>query len=237
MREYIAESFADYRINADLRQKKAKVKAMGIKFVTIGYYICAKTETPSYLGINSDSFISVSDCLCDHEPQIVYSHGWKPNGDKPEYINSYFSDKEEYLKMSDEAETLFENDLLGMDGRFMRKKDAVYFYEKYFAKSGFTLVSASTKEEYAGLTAGNLDIKVFESCTAEGELIGCDIIGWDISGFHSFMCNSIHKDFDDISFNRYGLLEESFEKAEQISEKIQGKGEPVDWIPVIIHKL
>lgn len=25
------------------------------------------------------------------------------------------------------------------------------------------------------------------------ELIGCDIIGWDISGFHSFLCNSLHK--------------------------------------------
>lgn len=87
------------------------------------------------------------------------------------------------------------------------------------------------------LSSGNSDDREYESSEAEGEFIGCDIIGWDISGFHSFLCNSLHEKFDDISFNKYGLLDESFEKVEQMAEKIQGMGEPVNWIPVMIHKL
>ncbi|WP_455530031.1 hypothetical protein [Ruminococcus sp.] len=206
-------------------------------FVTIGYYICHKTDAPSYLGFDTDSFISVSDCLCDHEPQIVYCHSWKPHGDDPQYIGRYFSDREEYIKMSGEIGDLFSQNLFDTDGSFLRKKDAVYFYKKYFAAYDCTLIAVSTMERYSELSSGNFDHQEYESGEAEGEFIGCDIIGWDISGFHSFLCNSLHEEFDEISFNKYGLLDESFEKAEQMAEKIQGMGEPVDWIPVMIHKL
>lgn len=210
---------------------------MDNSFVTIGYYICDKTESPSYLEFDTESFISVSDCLCDHEPQIVYCHGWKPHGDDPEYIHRYFADKEEYIKMSVEIWELFSHNLFSMDGRFLHKKDAVYFYNTYFAAYDCTLVTVSTKERYSELSSDNSDKKEYERSEAEGRFIGCDIIGWDISGFHSFMCNSLHKEFDDISFNKYGLLDESFEKAEKMAEKIHGMGEPVDWIPVMIYKL
>ncbi len=210
---------------------------MSNNFVTIGYYICQKTETPLYLGFDADSFISVSDCFCDHEPQIVYCHGWKPHGDDPEYIRRYFTDKEEYLKMSGEIWALFSQELFSMDGRFLRKKDAVYFYKEYFVAYDCALVAVSTKERYSELSLYNFQKQEYESNEAEGECIGCDIIGWDIAGFHSFLCNSLHKKFDDISFNKYGILNESFEKVEQMAEKIQGMGEPVDWIPVMIYKL
>ena len=206
-------------------------------FVTIGHYICPKTETPSYLGFDTDSFISVSDCLSDHEPQIVYCHGRKLHGDDPQYISRYFSDREDYIKMSGEIWELFSQELFDMDGRFLRKKDAVYFYKKYFASYDCTLVAVSTKERYSAFSSDNSDQREYERLEDEGGFIGCDLIGWDISGFHSFLCNSLHEEFDDISFNKYGLLDESFEKAEQMAEKIQGMGEPVDWIPVMIHKL
>lgn len=203
--------------------------------ITFGYYICEIGKCPEYLGI-SDKFISVSDCLCEHEPEIVKCHGWSPRGDRTEYINRCFGgDREAYLRMSEKANSLFEKDLLGMDGRILRREDALYFYREYFGAPEFMLVSVSTEEKYL---ADNEQFPYEKIIPDENdELIGCDIIGWDISSFHSFLCNSLHKEFPDARFTEYGLLDEEYEKAALMARKIQGMGEPVNWMPVMIQRV
>lgn len=47
---------------------------------------------------------------------------------------------------------------------------------------------------------------------------------------------AVHKRFDGLKFNRYGLLDADLSVAKNIASEIQGKGEPVDWIPVEICK-
>ncbi len=61
--------------------------------------------------------------------------------------------------------------------------------------------------------------------------LGNDIWGWDIGGFHSFLYNSLQKELPDVSFNNVGLLDNVFSEAENFTRQIQGKGEPVEWIP------
>lgn len=68
------------------------------------------------------------------------------------------------------------------------------------------------------------------------ELLGYDILGWDISGFHSFLCNSLHKESETLRFNKFCLMENEFETVQDFTKKIQGKGEPVEWIPCRIGK-
>ena len=75
--------------------------------INVGYFICRIVESPDFLGFGTDSFISVSDCLTDHEPQPPLCHGWKPRGDDKDYI-SRFADTETYIRMSEEM-----NELLG----------------------------------------------------------------------------------------------------------------------------
>lgn len=211
---------------------------MGNKYVIIGYYICEYTFSPPFMSDISEKNISISDCLCIHEPRIFFTHGWEPRGDMPEYIKC-FSSKEEYMKMSEEINSLFEEHLFTTDGRFLHKENAMYFYKEYFNDSSHILVSVCTKDKYIKSLGEKFKIEKVFIDEIDENLMGCDIIGWDVDGFgfHSFLCNRLEKQFSDVTFNSYGLMDETYSKTEQMSLSIQGMGEPVDWIPVILHKI
>lgn len=206
------------------------------KYVSIGYYICEYTFSPPFLSDISEKNISISNCLCIHEPRIFLCHGWKPDGDKQEYINC-FSSKEKYIKMSEEITSLLDKSLFFTDGRFLRKENALFFYKEYFNDPKYILVSVCAKDKYIKLLGDDFNIEKNSADEIDGELIGCDIIGWDVSAFHSFFCSGLEKQFSDVKFNSYGLLDEPYCKAEQMSFSIQSMGEPVDWIPVELHKI
>ena len=61
--------------------------------------------------------------------------------------------------------------------------------------------------------------------------LGNDILGWDISGFHSFLCNSLQEELSDVKFNHMGLLDHDFPEVARFARQIKGMGEPVEWIP------
>lgn len=204
------------------------------QWIVLGYYICKYENCPEYLNNISQNILSVSECLCTHEPQIFLCHGWKPNGDNKEYIEKCFKNKRQYIKMSEEINRLLEEGLFYIDGKFLYKKDAIYFYEEYFSGGDYKLVEVRLNKKYFELLCDDFDINNDDLTDSEGERIGCDIIGWDTSGFHSFLCNSLHASFPNIKFNDYGLMDEEYAVAEEISNKIQGTGEPVHWIPVEI---
>lgn len=204
------------------------------QWILLGYYICKYEESPEYLNNLSGKILSISECLCTHEPQIFFCHGWKPNGDNKEYIEKCFANEEQYLKMSKEITHLLHEGLFYTDGRFINLENAKHFYENYFKGKDYKLVAARIDSKFYESLCDDLHINKDVLVASVGKSIGCDIIGWDISRFHSFLCNSLHECFSDIKFNDYGLMDEEYSVAEDISVKIQGQGEPVDWIPVEI---
>ena len=206
------------------------------KYTIMGYYICEYTCSPPFFDFISKKSISISNCLCNHEPRIFLCHGWKPNGDDQEYMNC-LSSKEKYIKMSEEITDLLNKCLFATDGRFVRKENALYFYNEYFNDSKHILVSVCSKEEYIKLLGDDFNIEKNSASETDKNIIGYDIIGWDDGGFHSFLCNGLQKRFPDVKFNSYGLLDESFCKTEQMSFSIQGMGEPVNWLPVMLQKI
>ena len=208
---------------------------MGNNYYTIGYYICEFTICQNLIE-NVEKFISASECICNHEPCINFCHGWTPNGDKPKYIEK-FSSKDEYLQMSKEINNLFEHKLFFCDGRFLRKEDAIKFYKKYFNSPKYILVSISTKYENIELLDETFHIQNQVQKELVDEEIGCEIIGYDICSFHSFLCNNLDKEFSSIMFNSYGLLDNNYFEVDKMASKIKGMGEPVEWIPVILHKV
>lgn len=204
------------------------------QWMLLGYYICRCEECPKYLNNLSDMILSVSDCMCTHEPQIVLSHGWKPNGDNKEYIEKNFECMADYLRMSEEINRLFNNNLFSIDGRFLIFDDAKYFFDTYFNSGDYKLIAARMATKYKELLCD--DFAMNNECTYENlyKQLGCDIIGWDISGFHSFLCNSLQENYPTLRFNKYGLINEDYSVVEDIAMEIQGQGEPVEWIPVEI---
>ncbi len=89
----------------------------------------------------------------------------------------------------------------------------------------------------------------FESCSSDVErysgdvvkkYIGCEIIGYDFysDSPHSYLCNHLDEELlcCGLKCSDYGLIANDFIKAEEFAGLIQGKGEPVEWIPVKIYE-
>lgn len=209
-------------------------------FVTLGYYICTIEDAPKYLNTISKKAISVSECLCEHQPQLFLCAGWKPRGDNEEYRKKCHLSLDEYQMMSTEINRLFHKNLFYSDGRFLRKEDAVSFYKTYFDFPEIVLTCLSIdKINIDKLDADFAYIEEEENDTISmsREMLGYDIIGWDIGGFHSFLCNSLHEEFDNIKFTSLGLIDMDYWEVEAMAQAIQGKGEPVDWIPCKVEKV
>ncbi|MFK7991439.1 MAG: hypothetical protein AB8I08_35815 [Sandaracinaceae bacterium] len=76
----------------------------------------------------------------------------------------------------------------------------------------------------------------------EGRSIGFDVLGFDFTGFHSYLCNGLERDFDELLGarpNRYGLIDK-LEVARRCAEHCNQEGtgaEPVLWLPwrVVLH--
>lgn len=122
-----------------------------------------------------------------------------------------------------------------MDGRFLQLSDAKAFYERFCHAFPCHIVGIATGSKYYEILANELKDSNSHGLMAgerdSGRCLGSDILGWDISGFHSFLCNSLQKELPDARFNEIGLLENAFHQVAGFAHQIEGKGEPVEWIP------
>lgn len=208
----------------------------------LGYYICEKLVVPDFLDIKGDEIITVSDCFSGIHPDLTYCY----------FINNRKKERIEYHKkwdITEEKAVLLQNDIhsmfercLAIDGRFSNIEDAKRIREKYFDENKCVIVSVSTTEEYYKVLKEELSENssginnFFSGVEDKNIMLGYDILGWDFSGFHTFLCNSLHKELELIRFNKYCLIENDFELVQNFALQIQGKGEPVEWIPCRIGR-
>lgn len=199
----------------------------------VGYYIVEIVNTPKWLCEIANHIISVSSCIGEIHPKWqIYMGGWKKGEDR-EYQNKLRMDDEQYQFFSKDANQLFSSRKLDVDGRFSCLSVARRFYDNYFFGSTYKLVSIATCDKYLEILTQEMKNSnaSISGETDENLSLGCDILGWDISGFHSFLCNSLQDDLPATRFNSFGLLENNFEEVVQLASQIEGLGEPVEWIP------
>lgn len=204
-------------------------------FQIIGYYICEITDTPRWLQGISRQILSVSGCVGEQHPRWeCFMNGWK-KGEDLEYQKRLRLDQELYRECSEMASSLFGAGKLDVDSRFLQLSDAKDFHERFCRVIPCRVVSISTMGAYYRVLEeelkGSHSHGLMNGGSDSGSWIGNDILGWDISGFHSFLCNLLQKELLDARFNGTGLLENGFHEVEGFARQIQGKGEPVEWIP------
>lgn len=204
-------------------------------FKVIGYYICEICDTPEWLQGISRQIVSVSGCIGEQHPRWeCFMGGWGKEAVQ-EYQEKLQLDKEQYREFSETAKRLFDARSLDVDCRFLWLSDAKDFHEKFCRGVSCRVVSISTTREYYGILAGELkggnSYGLMNGENDNGLCFGSDILGWDISGFHSFLCNSLQKDLPNAKFNHMGLLDHDFPEVVRFARQIKGKGEPVEWIP------
>ena len=205
------------------------------QFKVIGYYICGVIDTPEWLNEVGKQVLSVSACIGEQHPKWeCFMGGWR-KGESQEYQNFLKLDDAQYRDFSDAANHLFDLKRIDVDCRFLQLPDAQYFHKRFCSAINSRVVSVSTTPKYFeilktelkgsnshGLMSGNADNSL---------LIGSDILGWDISGFHSFLCNSLQTGLLGVKFNDIGLLKNDFHDVISYAKKIKGLGEPVEWLP------
>lgn len=211
-------------------------------YKVLGYYICEKLIAPDCLGIKSDGMISVSACFSGIHPDLTYCYfSNNRKKERVEYYKKWNINEEKANMLQKEIDSMFES-RLEIDGRFSNFEDAKKICENYFDTNRCKIVSVSTKEEYYRKLTDKLSGNsngingFFPDVLDKNDLIGYDILGWDFSGFHTFLCNNLQKELKNPKFNQYCLLENDFEAVVGFASQIQGKGEPVEWIPCRIGK-
>lgn len=205
------------------------------QFKVIGYYICGVTATPEYLHSVGKQILSVSGCIGEQHPKSECFRGGWCKGEIQEYQNFLKMNDVQYKEFSDAANYLFDLKRIDVDSRFLQASDAQNFIKAFCSGIDCRIVSVSTTQKYFeilakelkdsscyGLMSGNVDNSLW---------IGSDILGWDIAGFHSFLCNSLQEGLPGVKFNDMGLLSNEFYDVISYAEQIKGLGEPVEWIP------
>ncbi len=187
--------------------------------------------------------ISTSECLCSHHPDLPKSA-----------FNDSVEKKEEYKKELNLKDELFEKlevDILKLfsegkyisGGLFINYADALEIYNNYFKNNPkIILIGVAISKDLIPILNeelndyyGNLKFR-----EVKGKWIGNEIIGFDHGLSHSYLCNGLDKEIEksyNIELNELGLLNNKYEEVTKFAEKIQGKGEPVEWIPVAIFEL
>lgn len=204
----------------------------------IGYYIVQIVDTPEYLREIGGHMLSVSSCLGEIHPRWeTYMGGWL-KGEEREYRERLKMDDEQYKECSNAVQQLFIAKQLDVDSRFLNLSVLRHFYDTYLSATDYQIVSVSTSDKYLQVLKEEMHgSNVVLNGEADSNLpLGCDILGWDISGFHSFLCNSLHKNLPAARFNHVGLLENDFEEVLRFACEIEGMGEPVEWIPCRVGK-
>lgn len=208
-------------------------------FQVIGYYICSVEDTPQFLNGISDKIISVSSCISYQNPRWECLVGGWLIGEEESYREKYKMSSEDYNAMVKEIRYLFNCGRMDTDSRFLYKEDAGNIFDKYFCGKDAMLICLSMEQKYIELLKNEFSgsNRRITEIKDESELAGYDIIGWDMDGFHSFLCNNLQSGFDEIKFNKIGLLENDYFEVDNIARKIEGLGEPVEWLPCKIGKV
>lgn len=227
-----------------------------------GYFIIESTHPKEWMGNNQfpNLIKTPSHCICNLHPDSICLNWVKSEKNE-------ITDYQNKLKLSDmdfdnfrmDCDKYFNEDLFAWQSVFTDYKAAEYFLYKYLqAVPNLDIFSIATtadfrekylKEEEKIGTLENmvpsgiyLSLKKNELVNIKEGFIGFDILGFEYGSCHSFICNSLEKEYSDklgIKLNENGLIE-SFEdacKATEFTNLPETAAEPVLWIPWSISKI
>ena len=216
-----------------------------MKFLNFGYYIVQPYPTPEYLSLTCEHVLTVSQCFGDVHPSLVgLLFHLEHDPQQLEYKKSLALSDEEFSKLQEIVLHLYKSHKLDVDGRFVELSDALSFCEKcLYNLPNVKIISIALESAYKDIfieDAGRcLNASFLEKQQSNGNFLGYDILGWDFSYFHTYLCNSLHQDISDrypLELNAFGLIQNHYSYVKEFSEYIDGEGEPVLWPPFAVYE-
>jgi hypothetical protein len=225
------------RLIADART--GDVAAMLLDF---GTYLIEPAPVPSHLGLSCERLLTATGCLCEMHPLLAETLWEGPGG--VAYQAALGLDDGAFTEMREDVSRLFDADRLDWDGRFSERTDALAFAGRHLSRrprvqAVSLALDEADHEAFLAEVGRTLTARAFGHAHAGGEFLGYDILGWDFSGFHSYLCNSLHSLIarsHRVLFGDNGLLRHSYPQVREFADLIAGTGEPVAWFPFAVHR-
>lgn len=207
----------------------------------VGYYIVEPITKPEVISLPCKQIISASDCISIHHPNLD-EFFWVGKEEKArEYQKKFRLSDDTLFQLKTDISALLDDGKIETDGLFQTRKDAEEIYQKYFSiNDDMRIIGILVQVPYVNVLREEMGESAwsYEQESVPGKPIGFDIIGWDISGWHSYLCNGLQEIIHEkylLKVNDQGLIQNSYEEVIDFAKQIEGMGEPVEWIPVAVH--
>lgn len=208
---------------------------------TVGYYIVEPKTKPEIISLPCKQIISASDCISLHHPDLVEFFWLGAEKKAGKYQEKFQLSDETFLHLKEDVSRLLDDGKIVIDGLFKNRKDAEEIYQKYFsANDAIRIIGISVQTPYVDVLQEEMGNSgwLYTQENVQGKPLGFEIIGWDISGWHSYLCNDLQKIIEEkylLKVNDLGLIQNSYEEVIDFAKGIEGMGEPVEWVPVAVH--
>lgn len=224
-----------------------------MEYLLGGYYLIKPIERPEYMDKNiiPDSIFSASSCICDFYPEMtqVWTDSKKI---KNRYISELNFTKSTFDQMEKWIDEEFNRKEFGFPHVFNSVGSAKNFYRKFFLHiPDMKLIGIGLPEEFVEEFQEEFDVPDYfygvefniqnNKCLAsDGNILGYEILGYEYGSFHSYLCNSLYKDYSQVfpfKLNQNGFiktLEEAIHLSQFTNDELDA--EPVLWLPWIVKE-
>ncbi|MBE6753395.1 MAG: hypothetical protein E7559_03425 [Ruminococcaceae bacterium] len=209
-----------------------------------GYYIADIVKKPDFCTLPCSLLLSVSPCMSNQHPELSCCYFENDPKERQEYQQRLGMDDAQFSRLCSEVTRLFDDEALDIDGRFLSLSDAVQFYECHISGriDARVVCIACTEECMRTLSdEGGFHLSIggiADTVPENAQPLGCEILGADFGSFHSWLCNGLERNIAQsfpLRVSEYGLILNPFEEAMGFAESIQGKGEPITWLPCMLY--
>lgn len=214
-----------------------------LNFLNYGYYIISPVSKSEYISLDCEQILTVSSCISNPHPLLDGSFWMNHDQDQKVYQKLLAISDNEFAELMQVVDDLYNSCRLDGDSRFLRFEDAKLFYKKYlYNMSGMRIIGIAIEDNIRKELEEEIEGWVNAASSFElqsiGDLIGYDILGWDYGGFHTYLCNSLDKEISksySLEVNSLGVIQNSYQQVKEFAKMIDGKGEPVLWLPFAVY--
>jgi hypothetical protein len=230
-----------------------------MKYLLGGYYIISLLKRPEYMDneIIPETIYSASECLCDFHPEInILWCGSKRK--KQEYAQKLNITESTFSELEKWVEDMFATEKFTYPQLFTTVELTREFYNKFLSHLTETkVIGIGLPEDFVNdfieyeesqnkleknrygiekLLLNKIQIELKDSI-----MLGYEVLGFENGTFHSYLCNSLEKDFKKhfgFSLNENGFissLEEATRFCDYSNDEELGT-EPVLWLPWVIFE-
>lgn len=223
-------------------------------FVSGGYFIVERARRTSYMNgdLIPESFVTASDCLVRFVPDAWSFEGASDLqlADRQEKAARFGLTVSALESFSAWCASALDRGELGWLHVFLHLDDALRVKRDFFPRVNNLVViglalagdlvsafledlGAEAESVAPGIVAA---IRGGKAPSPEGQQLGYDVLGWDLGGFHSYLCNGLETEFAGslgIRPNACGLFDR-LEDARRCADHCNAEAtaaEPALWMP------